>query len=1530
MIRGSLYCTFGERLNMPSFKPLFFFVFIFLIAVWAKGQPKLVLPVGHTATLTSVKFSPDGKKILTASFDNTAKLWDAATGKLLLDLKGHTSAVSSATFSPDGKKIITTSWDSTFRVWDAVTGQVIFGFKGHNNTINSGQFSPDGKTILTASSDHTAKLWDATTGRQLFILWEPYYQVINASFSPDGKTVLVCSDSTYALWSVLTGQQLVKLKGNSWAKIPAQFSADGKKILTTTIYGKAMIWDAVTGQLLLALKGHNKAICSALFSADGKKIVTASNDSTAKVWDAVSGQLQYDLPGHKGYMHFAQFTPDGKRVVTVSDNAVRIWDATSGQWLADSREMPGFARSFHISPNSREAVTADYDGKVWDVLTGKLLFNLRGHANNIASASLSSDETKLLVTSGAHMPRVWNIKTGQLLFELKDKNVTSARLSSDGKMILTWQGLFASLKKKDNTIVNLWSADNGSFLFSLKGHTEAVTAAEFSADAKKILTVSYDYTAKIWEAATGKLLVDFKNDSINDAVFSQDANKIATINRDNSCKMWDASTGQPLITMQLPPGRINSILFSPDGNKIKVNYFNGAAQTWNANTGKIEIDVKKQAGNVNFARYSNSGKKIVTIVGSTVRIWDAGTNQLLVDLYEYARDVSAVALSADEKKIITGSLHNTATIWDAVTGEAIFELRGHTSIINYVAFSPDAQTAITISNDFLVKVWDVTTGKLKYDIPEDNVSAARFDADGKKIVTASWNSTAKVWDAATGKLLLELKGHKHPVMDVQFSPDGKKIVTGSLDKMVMMWDAANGKLLFQLNNGNNFVNTVQFSNDGKKIITTAGYNPVRVWNAATGELLFELKGFAGSISTAVFSRDGKKILTSCADYTAKVWDGTSGKLLFDLTGHAININTAEFSADGKTIVASADDNSSALWDATTGKYLLDLKKQDRYNPAANQKQRVTIEDDNAIRISNPATGELLYTLVVIDSADYLVTDKYNHYDGTEAARKLLYYTCGNEIIDLEQFKDLCWEPGLAGKIMGVNNEPIKAKSLSEIDICGRTPLIESKGEYNGTYNFIITPQKGGIGEITLFVSGKQVKTYALPQLKKQGNSYLLQVQKNDIREYLLAGSDNNVTVNAYTADGILKGRGASKDIAGDNNKLVVPNLFMVSVGINDYKGQQLKLNYASKDAKDFSKAMMAASKKLFNFDGKERVNVYLHNSETGDMHNAYKKDIKKTFELIARQATADDILVIFLAGHGILKNDRQFYYLAADATATDINGVEKDVAISMEELNNWMSNIKAHKQLLILDACNSGGAVADVKQLLVKRAIPADQQRVLERLKDRTGTFILTAAASNQAAYETSLYNQGLLTYSLLYSIKTGTALRDNKFVDVTRWFNAVADQVKEMAKTIGGRQEPQLLGQASFDIGIADKSVIDAIDLPLEKKIFRRSNFQNDKLIIDNLSFGSMVDAELNEIAAHGKESKLAFMPNNTMSDSYSINGKYVVAGDKILVKAIVFKGSGDTEPYIIEVQGAPAKLQELAAKVVAAANEWIAQTKN
>jgi hypothetical protein len=157
---------------------------------------------GHTGRVSWASFSPDGSRVLTASSDNTAKIWDANSGAELLTLKGHTDGLIWAAFSPDGSRVLTTSWDHTAKVWDGSRGAELLTLKGHMPARNPASFSPDGSRVLTASVDTTAKVWDAKSGAELFTLKGGHTSYLaSASFSPDGSRIVAGrNDGTAKVW----------------------------------------------------------------------------------------------------------------------------------------------------------------------------------------------------------------------------------------------------------------------------------------------------------------------------------------------------------------------------------------------------------------------------------------------------------------------------------------------------------------------------------------------------------------------------------------------------------------------------------------------------------------------------------------------------------------------------------------------------------------------------------------------------------------------------------------------------------------------------------------------------------------------------------------------------------------------------------------------------------------------------------------------------------------------------------------------------------------------------------------------------------------------------------------------------------------------------------------------------------------------------------------------------------------------------------------------------------------------------------
>jgi WD40 repeat protein/tRNA A-37 threonylcarbamoyl transferase component Bud32 len=290
---------------------------------------------GHEARVTTASFSPDGKRIVTASADYTARVWDAATGAAVAVLRGHEHFVNSAAFSPDATRIVTVSDDRTARLWDSKTGVEVEVLRGQRFPFRSATFSTDGTRIATASADYTARVWDAATGAQVCLLSGHEHFVNSASFSPDGSRIVTASsDDTARIWDAATGDQVSELRGHEDVVNAASFSPDGTLIVTASRDGTARLWNASTGEPVDVRHGHKYAIRAATFNPEGTRILTVTEDGKARVWDMTT-KVEVALRGHEDNVVSASWCPDGKLIVTASrDGTARLWNASTGEPVA--------------------------------------------------------------------------------------------------------------------------------------------------------------------------------------------------------------------------------------------------------------------------------------------------------------------------------------------------------------------------------------------------------------------------------------------------------------------------------------------------------------------------------------------------------------------------------------------------------------------------------------------------------------------------------------------------------------------------------------------------------------------------------------------------------------------------------------------------------------------------------------------------------------------------------------------------------------------------------------------------------------------------------------------------------------------------------------------------------------------------------------------------------------------------------------------------------------------------------------------
>jgi eukaryotic-like serine/threonine-protein kinase len=577
---------------------------------------------GHGDRVKSAAYSPDGTHIVTASWDKTARAWDARTGAQQLVLSGHDGYVESAVYSPDGTRIVTASWDKTARVWDARTGVSIAVLSGHEDSVMRAAYSADGTRIVTASQDRTARIWDAVTGLQRAALVGHGDSVISAAYSPDDTRIVTASEDR-----------------------------------------TARVWDAQSAAPIAVLSGHTAALICAVYSPDGSRILTTSADRTARIWDARSAKPLAVLADRDGFAGCAAYSRDGARIISPSsDKTVRIWDARSGEQIGAISGQVSSVYAATYSPDGTRIVTASFDGtaRLWDVRRSEQLISLPGHVDGVYSATYSADGTRIVTASGDKTARIWDAHTGAQLGVLSGHagGLMSAAFSSDGARVVT---------SSDDRTARLWDVSSGRQIGLLSGHVGPVETGAYSPDGTRVLTASDDGTARIWDAGTGaQIAVLAGRGDVLSAAYSPDGIRIVTASRDKTAKIWDSGTGAQLAVLSGHRAYVLSAAYSPDGTRIVTASRDRTVRIWDAISHAQLATLSGGSAQYFSAAYSPDGTRIVTAADDkTARIWDARTGEQLAALVGHDDVVYFAEYSPDGTRIVTASADNTARVWDA-------------------------------------------------------------------------------------------------------------------------------------------------------------------------------------------------------------------------------------------------------------------------------------------------------------------------------------------------------------------------------------------------------------------------------------------------------------------------------------------------------------------------------------------------------------------------------------------------------------------------------------------------------------------------------------------------------------------------------------------------------------------------------------------------------------------------------------------------------------------------------------------------
>ncbi|MFH0894476.1 MAG: caspase family protein [Bacteroidota bacterium] len=701
-------------------------VCVFLSFQVSSQNIRLGLPLGHTSLVWDAEYSPDGKYIVTASADKTAKMWESKSGRLIQNFEGHLWGINSAQFSPvcssdptGGKYIVTASDDSTAKIWESSSGKILKTLSGHRGYVYSAKFSPDGKNIVTTSKDSTAKIWDTQSGKLLHTFDGTKSFILSFRFSPDGKYFITASkDSSAKVWECSSGKLIKNIQGHTGWYNSVQFSPNGKYVLTACRRDSAQLRECGSWNLIRSFDGKY-----AEFSTDGKNIVSITDDGTMKIWESSSGKLLNSIDDHvfRFPMITATFSADGKYILTFSeDGTAKIWDSKSGIMVGSSKDNLNMFSKGQFSPDGKSMVfTAKKTAEIRETQSGKLLIKLESQIDPISDARFSADG-KYMATSSA-TAKIWNVSEGKLLRSLKSysAHIVSAQFSPDGKYIVT---------SSPDSSAKIWECSSGKLLFNLDVKDDYMkliegtnSFAEYSPDGKFIISNAGDGRAKVWESSSGKWMSILDGPTVEYAYaqYSPDGKFIVTTSgMDGMTSLWDAGNGKFLYSFRYRYAKKITARFRPDGKRIVCASGNEVAKGWEPVSGKL-LNLSGHKAAVNDAVFSPAcmddpagGKFIVTASDDhTAKIWDAGSGKILFSLEGHEREVETAQYSPDGKNIVTASDDNTAKIWDAGNGKMINNLTGHTGSLISAQYSPGGKQVVTVSRDGSLILWDAKTGK---------------------------------------------------------------------------------------------------------------------------------------------------------------------------------------------------------------------------------------------------------------------------------------------------------------------------------------------------------------------------------------------------------------------------------------------------------------------------------------------------------------------------------------------------------------------------------------------------------------------------------------------------------------------------------------------------------------------------------------------------------------------------------------------------------------------------------------------------
>ena len=850
--------------------------------------------------------------------------------------------------------------------------------------------------------------------------------------------------------------------------------------------------------------------------------------------------------------------------------------------------------------------------------------------------------------------------------------------------------------------------------------------------------------------------------------------------------------------------------------------------------------------------------------------------------------------------------------WDVLTGRHASS-RASGARLACMRVAPTGPWVLLGYKDGGVEIRDLRTDEVvsSFDGMPGRVASLAWSPSCDRVVAGGVAGQIRVWRRADGARLREVDATSSRVVDLAFDPAGERLLVVTVDGAARLLgvESTSSPKVLRTSEG---CDAGIWSADGQSVILRNQLAGLIRLDVPSGRELACLTSVGDSgwnpdseyePTHMVLSPDGAWIASVTWDRTVRVHDAATLELKQALQGHDDMVQDVAWTSDGTQLVSCSVDGTTRIWEHASG------------------------AEVGRLHVFDPV---LARTHGVGHHAPWLVSDAAGRVDGdVPAGFNAAGWVAGQGVLPLEALWERHREPGLLARLLrlGVVTEP---RAIG----AGATPVppwvvVHPPDAGSNTLAIELENQGGGIGPVSVQLNGREVVADARgPTVTANAPHEVLGVDLSGAPN-LLPGERNTVAVTAYDASRTTRRRGPVVEFEGPGAPLPKPHVWIVACGVSDYAGDAIDLAYPAHDAETMAQALELAGISRF---GREGTHVELLTSPPqAGAEPATREAVLAALGRVAEHAKANDVVVVYLAGHGVVlgQGETSYGYLlsgVSDLAKPAPKGEASDVLTGLD-LAQALAAVRANQRAVFLDTCAAG----EVRGALRPGQLPA---KSFEQLRERDGVFVLAGSARDQSSYESSVYGQGLLTYSLLLGLSCGCHFRDDVIVDVSRLMDFACERVPLLSEQMGFTM-PQIPVKAEGDVSFAIGTLTpdERAKIPLAQPVpaFVRAELQRDRPPKDTLSLSTAVNRAVRTLAAAGTgPSRVVFLDSEGMAGAYQLTGRYALTDGHAKVEAWLWQLGADEPESLLEfaVEGAcatPEDVAALARRLVERATEHI-----